>query len=73
MQELLTLHNLYENYDRFRRELMEKENIGEADMQEVYRLRRIQGYLEGQAGQLEQLIREETEAASMKNSGICWW
>ena len=50
-----TLHNLYENYDRFRRELMEKETIGEADMQEVYRLRRIQGYLEGQAGQLEQL------------------
>ena len=50
-----TLHNLYENYDRFRRELMEKETIGEADMQEVYRLRRIQGYLAGQAGQLEQL------------------
>ena len=34
---------------------MEKETIGEADMQEVYRLRRIQGYLAGQAGQLEQL------------------
>ena len=30
-------------------------HLAEADMQEVYRLRRIQGYLEGQAGQLEQL------------------
>ena len=35
--------------------MMEKDHLTEEDMQEVYKIRRIQEYLAGQAGQLEQL------------------
>ena len=49
--------NLYENYEDRIKWTSGKEHLTEEDMQqEVYKIRRIQGYLgTGQAGQLEQL------------------
>lgn len=50
-----TLRNLYENYEVVLNGLLEKEHLTEEDMPQVYKIRRIQEYLTGQAGQLEQL------------------
>ena len=49
-----TLHNLYENYDRFRRELMERKPLGKRICRRCTAAR-IQDIVAGQAGQLEQL------------------
>ena len=50
-----TLRNLYENYEILLNELLKKEQLAEEDMPQIYKVRRIQEYLVGQAGELEQL------------------